>query len=561
MNRSRILIVALICNLPPSLVLGETSLLWGAKGEKWSPTSRLPDFSFAGYRSGEKPIPMPEVKGNVREFGAKGDGITDDTKAFEDAIAAVEGGAILVPAGRYVISRVLYIRKSNLVIRGEGPGKTILTFPRSMLDILGRRGGTGEHDNWSWAGGFFWVEGVQVGPKLADITADADRGATGLTVSTTAGLSVGQRVRLQQTDSDDGSLVRQLLAGNGTASGFNTGRNWIRMPVRITAISGNRITIDRPLGVDYRREWSPQVRTCNPTVEEVGIEGMTLDYPLEKYPGHWNEVGANGFWFNGVQNSWVRDIVFHNSDNGVFFENSAFLTATGLRFTADPGRINVHTTAIYGSTALPFAGHHGLQTRYSEDCLFSDFRFDVLFVHDLTVENASGNVFHSGSSIDLNLDHHAQIPFDNLFTNLDMGRGTRTWNSGGGSPKAGVRNTYWNLKSTGNITPVNWPMMNFVGVRTTSAAATGSTGRWIEPISPSSLEPQNIYLAQLERRLGRLPNSMQAGLPVPGQERRVQALERVLSPLFRAEPSGPSGYPRYFDGRGKRIDAGTLDIR
>ena len=34
----------------------EYSELWGATGEKWSSTSRLPDFSFAGYHSGEKPI-------------------------------------------------------------------------------------------------------------------------------------------------------------------------------------------------------------------------------------------------------------------------------------------------------------------------------------------------------------------------------------------------------------------------------------------------------------------------------------------------------------------------
>ena len=35
----------------------ETSDLWGANGEHWTPQSRLPDFSFAGYHCGEAPIP------------------------------------------------------------------------------------------------------------------------------------------------------------------------------------------------------------------------------------------------------------------------------------------------------------------------------------------------------------------------------------------------------------------------------------------------------------------------------------------------------------------------
>ena len=52
----------------------EYSELWGATGEKWSSTSRLPDFSFAGYHSGEKPISTIPPTANVKSYGAKGDG-------------------------------------------------------------------------------------------------------------------------------------------------------------------------------------------------------------------------------------------------------------------------------------------------------------------------------------------------------------------------------------------------------------------------------------------------------------------------------------------------------
>ncbi|HLU66879.1 MAG TPA: glycosyl hydrolase family 28-related protein, partial [Kofleriaceae bacterium] len=104
----------------------EPSRLWGHRGERWDPRGRLPDFSYAGYQAGRAPIPEVPVVSNVRDFGAVGDGATDDTRAFQDALAAAEGGALLVPAGRYLIRGKLAMRRSNVVLRGEGPDRTVL---------------------------------------------------------------------------------------------------------------------------------------------------------------------------------------------------------------------------------------------------------------------------------------------------------------------------------------------------------------------------------------------------------------------------------------------------
>jgi hypothetical protein len=99
-----------------------SSGLWGDHGEKWIPKSRLPDFSFAGYHFGEDPLPRLAVAANVRDFGARGDGKHDDTQAFIRAIEETESGAVLVPAGRYVISDILWIKKPNLRIPDLGHG-------------------------------------------------------------------------------------------------------------------------------------------------------------------------------------------------------------------------------------------------------------------------------------------------------------------------------------------------------------------------------------------------------------------------------------------------------
>ena len=67
---------------------------------------------------------------SVKDFGAKGDGVTDDSQAFLDALANVRSGAIEVPPGRYRITRILEINRPNVVLRGAGPDRTLCFFPR-----------------------------------------------------------------------------------------------------------------------------------------------------------------------------------------------------------------------------------------------------------------------------------------------------------------------------------------------------------------------------------------------------------------------------------------------
>ena len=111
--------------------------LWGSEGERWTPRSRLPDFSFAGYHAGEKPIPDVAVKSSIKDFGAQGDGVADDTAAFQRALASVNKGAIVIPAGRYRITGALTIQKPGLVLRGAGEGQTTLYFDKSLEALLG----------------------------------------------------------------------------------------------------------------------------------------------------------------------------------------------------------------------------------------------------------------------------------------------------------------------------------------------------------------------------------------------------------------------------------------
>lgn len=62
---------------------------------------------------------------NVKSFGAKGDGKTDDTQAFKNAIASAT--VLYIPAGDYIIKETLMINSKNVLI-GEHYTKTLIIY-------------------------------------------------------------------------------------------------------------------------------------------------------------------------------------------------------------------------------------------------------------------------------------------------------------------------------------------------------------------------------------------------------------------------------------------------
>src|SRR5690606_8908402 len=64
---------------------------------------------------------------NVRDFGAKGDGKTDDSESIQAAIdhAETEGSIVIIPKGKYIVDYI-HIKAS---LRGE-KGETVLKKKR-----------------------------------------------------------------------------------------------------------------------------------------------------------------------------------------------------------------------------------------------------------------------------------------------------------------------------------------------------------------------------------------------------------------------------------------------
>ena len=76
---------------------------------------------------------------NVKDYGAKGDGVTDDTAAIRSAISATQSSPnasiVLFPKGMYLISGTLEMQSAdnqNLTFAGSGWGSTILVRDNSF---------------------------------------------------------------------------------------------------------------------------------------------------------------------------------------------------------------------------------------------------------------------------------------------------------------------------------------------------------------------------------------------------------------------------------------------
>ena len=86
---------------------------------------------------------------NVKDYGAKGDGTTDDTAAIQAAVDT-EAGRIFLPAGRYKMDSIVYVwpDSSNMVIEGEA-GTVLLPRENNAFYV---RGTETEDENDPWAG-------------------------------------------------------------------------------------------------------------------------------------------------------------------------------------------------------------------------------------------------------------------------------------------------------------------------------------------------------------------------------------------------------------------------
>ncbi len=250
------------------------------------------------------------------------------------------------------------------------------------------------------------------------------------------------------------------------------------------------LRLDRPVRFDMTAEHEkkrPKLQVMRSEVEadiEIGIEDLTVEFPatpwkdcsgaLPGYPCTDGLAAHSGYWAQGgieikSDFSWARNIRFQNAGNPIKI-NGDFNTVQGLILDS-----NRPTSEGVGKSSSPtdpnrylktsVVGHVGVKTS-GTDNLVQDVVIRANFHHTLSMANAHGNVLsdiraeqplaHPTDSdgreyVKINLDHHRQIIYANLWTQIDLGGSYRMWDSTGNITEGfnvAAYNTYWGLDSS-----------------------------------------------------------------------------------------------------------------
>ena len=542
MNRSTLIIC---CSLfVHSIVMGQEipKILTDSK------TNYLPDFSYAGYHFGEDKI--PELNGkiiNAEEYGVKANDNLDDSKALLKALktaSAVEGNVILqLPAGRIILSEVLYIERSNFVLRGAGSDEkgTEIYCPRPMmylknpeslaelreyLTTFDKRQREPENNvdlpfsQYAWSGGFIWtqipnervksyLDKYEPTPNILAKVSSGNSGEHIISVSEVKGLKVGDIAELQlfNKDGENGEIIKDLYKGANVKPGSH---HWnfpklpiVRQQVEITKISGSKITIKTPLTIAIKPAYQAQLVEWK-HLNEVGIEHLRFTFPDIPRVAHHVEPGNNAIFLTRVFNSWVKDVTITNSDSGILAEEISNVTIQDI---STDGNHMAHYTVTLG-------GVHNV--------LVKNLKIYNKAVHPLSFNTfATKNVYQNCEIFaDALLDQHSGANHQNLFDNITVHLTTDKNHSyllfgGGGAeywkPSHGPFSTFWNLNvqvSNPDSKPVllygmkDGPFARIIGVNGNAKFEVKyEPNAYIEFLNTSMEKIPSLYDYQLKKRL------------------------------------------------------------
>ena len=246
----------------------------------------LIDYSNVGLQNG-----IPNYPNEIRVSGRSE---SDIENAINNAAPYTR---IILPAGTYNIGTI-DINKSNIALVGEGNGcgQTILKFGSQDSGIkIGNGGSIGSSKN---------------------LTANANRNTNVITVSSgdAGDFNVGDYVFIRQND--DSNLFRADLSRNPN-------EDWVKNNAtqmnKITGKSGNRLTLEGKLNLDYKTSLNARVAKMHNIISGVGIENITLERTSNDYA----EYGSGNIYFTYAANSWVEGVHSINSVRAhIYFSRS-----------------------------------------------------------------------------------------------------------------------------------------------------------------------------------------------------------------------------------------------
>ncbi|MGN0309845.1 MAG: DUF4955 domain-containing protein [Bacteroides sp.] len=479
--------------------------------------STLLNYSYAGYEHGERAIPdvdYPEIL--VDEYGAIPDDNLSDREAFQAAIEAAEA---LVAGGR--AGAVIRFGKGRYDLHPEGADITPFTISCSNIVLRGTKDATGEtelymetpnpsNDNSLWNSNeliMFTYKGAKPDDQLllTTITGDAPCGSHTLQVSSTSGLSMGQRVLLKLKN-DDPELVADEVKP------YDVCNEWSELPndgvqvteyLTIARIEGTKVTFVEPLMHKVEARWGWTLHRYQHNVG-CGVEDITFRGNFqERFSHHLNALHDSGFrmiTFRRQVNGWIRRCRFIDVSEGVSVMLSANVSVLDCRIEGNGGHAAIRSQA---------SSHVLIGRCTDEPAQYHSFGVSKTAIGTVIWRNTTG----SNSCF----ESHCSQPRATL---LDACRGGFMANHAGGDAALGPNHlghlTLWNYRETNYgagkfdlwVRNNRFLMPVIVGYQ-------GNTVFKAEQVTcdeshGKAVYPESLYEGQLMLRLGYLPDWMSA---------------------------------------------------
>jgi hypothetical protein len=344
------------------------------------PLSQRVDWEQAGFQ-GE--IPDPSLIASVKDFGAIGDGITNDYNAIQAAINSLNGnsGVVFFPVGSYLLKSSLSL-PSGVILRGESSTKSILKFTLS-------------------SSGYDCIKiSRNQTSSFIPIASGYSKGSASVVVNDASSFHPGDYAEIRQQngswDIDPKSYATYCMG----------------QVVKIAGISGNTISFHKPLRIDYDASLTPQIRKIDP-VKNVGIEYLQIERTNDATPG---SGGGYNIHFLYAANCWVKSVESNKSiGSHILADVSTHIEVTGCYF---------HDAYTYEGTAT--RGYGVTLIQHSGECLVENNIFKHLRHAMMVKQGANGNVFGYNYSIEPtrseqfsdyggDISLHGHYAFANLF--------------------------------------------------------------------------------------------------------------------------------------------------
>ncbi len=512
--------------------------------ESWTPAYTaedgrfLHDFSYAGYRSGE--VPLPDVDAlpllSIADHGAPTDGSADAAPALRAVleVAALHATpetpvVVHLPAGLYRFDTPVTVSTAGVILRGDGPDRTRLHFASSA--------------SRNHAASLTFAGTVRFGTDLP-LRADGVARETEVRVADASSLSPGDEVAV-------GWVVSAEFIADHQMQAFWRAFNDTWQPMfrrRVVAVdtseTPHRVTLDIPLRYPAKVRDGASLRVETGLLAECGLAHVGIANAVG-WDEAWSRNQVHAVAFDGVKDCFAVDVRSFPSPSaptlgrgvGAHLQSSGLLVRGSRRVTIADGAI--------GPTQNRGSGGNGYlyEVRQSGEILFRDLEarggrhnfiqnwgFGVTGVVWLRTRSLEGRAFQSS---DLSIgttgfsEFHHSLATANLIDDSFAADGWSASNRRDESTGAGhtaTENVFWNISGPGILRSYQHGMGYVIGTAPeTNVAALEpdldpELAEALYPLSSwylsepwdhvegeglgAALEPRSLYEDQLQRRLG-----------------------------------------------------------